>query len=99
MKELEQSKNNKRVDPYFPYEEKVLVRIFNKTLLCDVRATEKAMVVIGEEPDKVWEGTQEVHYIERGESMYASPHYKDRVCVQLQKEDRRKAQEKVLWAR
>jgi hypothetical protein len=97
MKELEPSKNNKRVDPYFPYEEQVLVKIFNKTFLCDVRATEKAMVVIGKEPDKVWEGAHEVHYIERGESMYASPHYKDRVCVQLQKEDREKAEMRALW--
>jgi hypothetical protein len=97
MRELEKNKNNKHINPYFPYEEKVLVKIFNKTFLCDVRATEKAMVVIGKEPDKVWEGTHEVHYIEMGEDMYASPHYKDRVYVQLQKEDRRKAQMRALW--
>jgi hypothetical protein len=97
MKELEQSKKRLVIDPYFPYEEKVLVKRFNKTFLCDVRATEKAMVVIGKEPNKVWEGTHEVHYIERGESMYASPHYRDRVCVQLQKEDRIKAERRALW--
>ena len=97
MRELEQSKKLPYIDPYFPYEEQVLVKIFGKTFLCDVRATEKAMVVIGKEPNKVWEGTHEVHYIERGEDMYASPHYKDRVYVQLQKEDRRKAQMRALW--
>jgi hypothetical protein len=97
MKELEQSKKPYN-DPNFPYQEDVLVRIFGKTFLCKVRATEKAMVLIGKEPNKVW-GRDEVHYIERGEDMYASPHYKYRIYVQLTKEDRQRAEMEALWKR
>jgi hypothetical protein len=72
------------VDVNFPHLGVVFVKKFGKHRRCKVRMTEKAYqctkLVYGD-------GEGDLHWIERGEDYYASPHYRDKDAVQLVRKD------------
>lgn len=70
-------------DKYFPHKGRVLVNLFGKDKYVDVVMTEKAF----NNPLPSYGECEDCLYIGRSEDYYASPHFKDRNAVRVERTD------------